>query len=151
MDAKTTIRKGIELWNAHDRDGYVALLDDGVVFLDQSTGEQLTGREEVGKGFYDVLTEAYPDREVKDPVVFGEGELVCLQARFVGTHTGIWHSPAGDMPPTGKPVDAPYVQVLEVRDGKVMRAWHYYDRLLALEQEGVVSLDKLFAEPQAAC
>ena len=31
-----------------------------------------------------------------------------------------------------------------------MQAWHYYDRLLALEQEGVVSLDKLFAELQAA-
>jgi len=150
MDAKTTIRKGIELWNAHDRDGYVALLDDGVVFLDQSTGEQLTGREEVGKGFYDVLTEAYPDREVKDPVVFGEGELVCFQARSVGTHTGILHGPAGEIPPTGKPFDSPLVFIAEVRDGKVTRAWQYYDRLLVLEQWGIVSLDKLFAELQSA-
>ena len=36
----------------------------------------------------------------------------------------------------------PYVILQEVRDGKVMRGWHYYDRLLAFEQEGIVSLDK---------
>ncbi len=149
MDAKTIIRKGIELWNAHDRDGYLALYDDSVVFIDQSTGQQLTGREEFGKGFYDVLTDAYPDREVKDPVVFGEGELVCLQARNVGTHTGIFHSPAGEIPPTGKPFDVPSVWIAEVRDGKVTRAWQYYDRLLVLEQWGIVSLDKLFAEQAA--
>ena len=150
MDAKTIIRKGVELWNAHDRDGFLALFDDSIVFVDQPTGQQLTGREEFGKGWYDLNMDAYPDNQVKDPVVFGEGELVCCQGRFVGTHTGIWHSPAGDIPPTGKPLDSPFVQVLEVRDGKAMRAWQYYDRLLALEQEGVVSLDKLFAEPQAA-
>lgn len=145
MDAKTTIRKGIELWNAHDRDGLLALYDDSVIFVDQPTGEQLTGREEFGKGFYDLWTDAYPDNELKDPVVFGEGELVCLQGRFAGTHTGIFHAPAMEIPPTGKPVDAPFVYIAEVRDGKATRAWHYYDRLLALEQEGVVSLDKLFA------
>jgi steroid delta-isomerase-like uncharacterized protein len=149
MDAKTIIRKGIELWNAHDRDGYLALLDDSVVFLDQSTGEQLTGREEVGMGFYDVLTDAYPDREVKDPVVFGEGELACVQARSVGTHTGILRGPAGEIPPTGKPFDVPSAFIAEVRDGKVTRAWQYYDRLLVLEQWGIVSLDKLFAEQAA--
>ena len=76
MDAKAIIRKGIELWNAHDRDGFLALYDDSVVLLDQPTGEQLIGREEFGRGFYDLWTDAYPDNELKDPVVFGEGELV---------------------------------------------------------------------------
>jgi steroid delta-isomerase-like uncharacterized protein len=129
MDAKTIIRKGIELWNAHDRDGFLALYDDGVVFLDQPTGQQLTGREEFGKGFYDLWTDAYPDNELKDSVVFGDGELVCFQGRFAGTHTGILHSPAMEIPPTGRAVDGPFVFIAEVRDGKVTRAWSYYDRL----------------------
>ena len=129
MDAKTIIRKGIELWNAHDRDGFLALYDDSVVFLDQPTGQQLTGREDVGKGFYDLWTDAYPDNELKDSVVFGDGELVCFQGRFAGTHTGILRSPAMEIPPTGRPVDGPFVFIAEVRDGKVTRVWNYYDRL----------------------
>ena len=48
------------------------------------------------------------------------------------------------------PVDTPFVYVAEVRDGKATRAWHYYDRLIAREQEGIVSLDTLFAELQSA-
>ena len=55
-----------------------------------------------------------------------------------------------EFPPTGKPIDGPFVYIVEVRDRKMTRAWHYYDRLLAFEQEGIVSLDKLFAELQAA-
>ena len=149
MDAITVMREGIGLWNAHDRDGLLALYDENVVFLDQPTGQQLTGREEVGKGFYDLWTEACPDNELKDVVVFGEGELVCFQGRFTGTHTGILHGPAMDIPPTGKPVDGPFVFIAEVRDGKTIRAWHYYDRLRVLEQMGIVSLDKLFAEQAA--
>jgi steroid delta-isomerase-like uncharacterized protein len=149
MDAKTIMRKGIELWNAHGRDEFLALYDGDVVFLDQPTGQKLTGREEVGKGFYDVWTDAYPDNEIKDVVLFGEGDLVCFHARFAGTHTGILHAPAMEMPPTGKPIDTPFAHIAEVRDGKVMRAWHYYDRLLVLEQEGVVSLDKLLTEQAA--
>lgn len=43
-------------------------------------------------------------------------------------------------------MDVPYVFIAEVRDGTVTRAWHYYDRLLVLEQEGVGNLDKLFGE-----
>lgn len=144
MDAKTTIRKGVELWNAHDRDGFLAMFDDSVVFLDPATGEQFTGREELRTGWYDAVTDGYPDREVRDAVVFGEEELVCLQGRLVGTHTGTAHGPAGDMPPTGKRIDAPFVQVYEVRDGKVTRVWQYGDRLLMLEQEGMISLDELF-------
>jgi steroid delta-isomerase-like uncharacterized protein len=129
MDAETIIRNGIELWNAHDRDGFLALYDDSVVFLDQPSGQQLTGREEVGNGFYDLWTDAYPDNELKASVVFGDAELVCFQGRFVGTHTGILHGPAMEIPPTGRPVDGPFVFIAEVRDGKVTRAWNYYDRL----------------------
>jgi predicted ester cyclase len=129
MDAKAIIRKEIELWNAHDRDAFLALYDDSVVLLDQPTGQQLTGREEFGKSFYDPWTDAYPDSELKDPVVFGEGELVCLQRRFAGTNTGILHSPAMEIAPTGRPVDGPFVFIAEARDGRVARAWNYYDRL----------------------
>ena len=145
MDAKTTMRRGMELWNAHDRDSFLALYDEAVSFVDEPTGHQLVGREQLGTGFYDLWTDAYPDNELKEPVIFGEGELVCFQARFVGTNTGVFHGPEMEMPPTGKPIDAPFVFIAEVRDGKVKRAWHYYDRMLALEQKGILTAEDLLA------
>lgn len=146
MDAKEILRKGIERWNAHDRDGFLALYDEEVVYVDQPTGRRFVGREEFGKALYDLWTDAYPDGELKDPVVFAEGELACFQGRFVGTNTGVLHRPDVEIPATGKAIDAPFVFIAEVADGKVKRAWHYYDRLLAFEQEGLLTVEKLFAQ-----
>lgn len=150
MDAKTIIRRGIERWNAHDREGFLAFYDEEIVYVDQATGHRLVGREEFGKGFYDLWVDAYPDNELKDPIVFAEGDLVCMQARFVGTNSGVFHGPELEMPPTDKPIDAPFVFIADVRDDKVKRAWHYYDRLLAFEQEGVLTIEKLFAQLSVA-
>lgn len=150
MDAKEVIQKGIDFWNAHDREAYLALFDEDISYVDQPTVEQFIGREAFGRRFYDLWMDAYPDNELKDTVIFAEGELVCLQARFVGTNTGVLHRPGIEMPPTNKPIDAPFVFIAEVRDGMVKRAWHYYDRLLAFEQEGILTVDKLFAEPSVA-
>jgi hypothetical protein len=51
-----------------------------------------------------------------------------------------------ELPPTGKPIEGPFAFIAEVCDGKVKRAWHYYDRLLAFEQGGVLTVEKLFAQ-----
>ena len=146
MDAKTVIQKGIERWNAHDREGFLAFYDENVVYVDQPTGQEFVGREELGKALYDLWMEAYPDNELKDPVLIAEGELVCFQARFVGTNTGVLRRYEVELPPTDKPIDAPIAFIAEVRDDKVKRAWHYYDRLLAFEQEGVLTVEKLMAQ-----
>lgn len=145
-DVKTIIRKGIERWNAHDRTGFLALFDEAFSFVDETTGKKLVGREEFGKGFYDLWTEAYPDNELKESMLLAEGELVCLEARFVGTHTGILHAPEMEMPATGKKLDAPFVFIAEARDGKMKSARHFYDRLLAFEQEEIITVEKLFAQ-----
>jgi steroid delta-isomerase-like uncharacterized protein len=144
-EATAIIEKGIELWNAHDREGFLALYDDDVVFVEEPTGQELHGREEFGKGFYDVQTDAYPDNEIKDVLVFGEGDLVCFHGRFTGTHTAPFRGPV-ELPATGKRVDSPFAFIAEFDDGKVKSARIFYDRLTNLEQEGIVSLEQLAAQ-----
>ena len=146
-NAKTIIEEGIERWNAHDREGFLALYDEAITFVDEPTGHELHGREEFGKGFYDLWAEAYPDNKIKDPLVFAEGDLVCMQAHFTGTHTGTYHGPDAEMPATGKRIDGPYAFIAEVREGKVMSARIYYDRLSTLEQEGIVTPEVLAQLP----
>jgi steroid delta-isomerase-like uncharacterized protein len=144
-DAKTILSKGIEFWNAHDRERFLALYDEDVVFFEQPTGQELHGREEFGKGFYDVQTDAYPDNEIKDALVFAEGDLVCFHGRFTGTHTGTFRGPV-ELPATGKTVDSPFAFIAEFRNGKVKSARIFYDRLTNLEQEGIVNLEQLAAQ-----
>lgn len=146
-DAKTVMRKLIERWEARDRAGFSALADEDVRFVDEPTGREFVGREEFAKVHYDRWVEAYPDHVLKDKVLIGEGDLVCFEGRFAGTHTGTYHFPdMADLPPTGKTVDGPFVFIVEIEDGKAVRAHHYYDRLRVLEEEEILTVDKLFAQ-----
>jgi len=66
------------------------------------------------------------------------GDVAVEEGTFTGTHNGILHSPAGDVPPTGRPVTVDYIQVLRFRDGKYVSFNLMYDRLLLLEQLGLI-------------
>ena len=44
------------------------------------------------------------------------GDIAVEEGTFSGTHTGVLHGPLGDVPPTGRAVRLPYIQVLRFRD-----------------------------------
>jgi ketosteroid isomerase-like protein len=58
--------------------------------------------------------------------------------RIGSVHGGILHSPAGDIAPTGRPVRLDYIQVLRFRDGEHVSFNLMFDRLVMLEQLGIV-------------
>jgi len=66
------------------------------------------------------------------------GEVAVEEGTFTGTHNAVLHSPAGDIPPTGRPVTLDYLQVLRFRDGSHVLFNLMYDRLLLLEQLGLI-------------
>jgi len=68
------------------------------------------------------------------------GDVAVEEGTFTGTHDGVLRSPAGDIPPTGRPVTVGYIQVLRFRDGKHVSFNLMFDRLLMLEQLGVLAL-----------
>ena len=146
QDAMSIELKAVERWNAHDREGYLALFDETFTFTDAAMGYDLVGREQFGKHFFDVWAEAYPDSQITQTLVFTDGTWICFEGRFTATHTGTFHGPEIEMPPTGKSIDGPYVWVAEIRDGKFKSARIYYDRLSTLEQEGIVSLKEFAAQ-----
>ena len=60
------------------------------------------------------------------------------EGTFNGTHDGVLHNPAGDLPPTGRSVSLEYIQVLRFRDGKHVSFNLMFDRLEMLEQLGLL-------------
>jgi ketosteroid isomerase-like protein len=65
-------------------------------------------------------------------------DVAVEEGTFNGTHDGTLQTPAGDIPPTGRPVEIDYIQVLRFRDGKHTSFNLMFDRLLMLEQLGLV-------------
>jgi ketosteroid isomerase-like protein len=66
------------------------------------------------------------------------GDVAVEEGVFTGTHDGVLRTPAGDVAPTGRRVAVAYLQVLRFRDGKHVSFNLMFDRLLMLEQLGLV-------------
>jgi predicted ester cyclase len=88
--------------------------------------------------YFDALVTAAPDRGSREVMLFAEGDHVVEQARYTGTHTGIWRSPDGaEVPATGKKLDFPFVGVFRVENGKISSIRLYYDQIEVFTQLGL--------------
>ena len=136
MSIREAFDRGTEAFNAHDLDAFAELWADDVVQTAPG-GMRFEGRDE-SMQFYGVWFEAFPDCRVDiDRAIFTD-DAVVEQGTFSGTHNGVFHTPDGDIPPTGRPVKAPYVNVIDFRDGRFVRGNLMFDRLALLEQLGLV-------------
>ena len=95
-----------------------------------------------GKAEIRKLTESwikgFPDAEVHDHRLTAEGNVVIAEGTFRGTHTGPFATPMGEIPPTGRTVEGPYVDVFEFEGDKVKTDRLSFDRMQLMEQLGLV-------------
>ena len=136
MSAREAFERGTDTFNAHDIDGFAAVLDNDVVFAAPG-GMQGKGKAACTE-FYSGWFQAFPDANVEVHAVHFIDDVAVEEGIFSGTHNGVLHGPGGDIPPTGRSVSVPYLQVLRFRDGKHILFNLMFDRLLMLEQLGLV-------------
>jgi len=136
MTNREAFAKGTDTFNAHDIDGFASVLADDVVY--QAPGG-LSGQGKAACAqFYAAWFEAFPDAHVEVGSVHMTGDVIVEEGTFTGTHHGVLHSPAGDIPPTGRLVTVDYIHVLRYRDGLHISFNLLFDRLLMLEQLGLM-------------
>jgi steroid delta-isomerase-like uncharacterized protein len=80
------------------------------------------------------FADAYPDSEFTIDEMIGEGDRVVTKKTLRGTHTGEF----GGIPATGKRVTLQYVDIMRVRDGRILEHWASMDQLSWLQQLGVM-------------
>ncbi len=133
---REAFEKGTETFNAHDIDGFTGVLADNVVYHAPGaiSGQ---GKAACAQFFADWFG-AFPDAHVAVHALHIAGDVAVEEGTFTGTHHGVLRSPAGDIPPTGRPVTAEYIQVLRFRDGRHVSFNLMYDRLQLLEQLGLI-------------
>ena len=136
MTVREAFERGTETFNAHDIDGFAAALADDVVFAAPG-GMRGKGREACA-AFFGGWFAAFPDAHVDVHDLHIVDDVAVEEGTFTGTHDGVLHTPTGDVPPTGRAIRMPYLQVLRFRDGKHSSFNLVFDRLEMLEQLGLV-------------
>ena len=126
----------VERYNAGDLDGVMDLYADDAVqgMPDGTFAGRSAIRERLAQeldGFTDV------DHTVRSFVE--QGDSFCDEWTFAGTHTRPFLLPDGtELAPTGKRVEIAGMELVQVRDGKVVLNTLYYDNLAVAVQLGVV-------------
>jgi ketosteroid isomerase-like protein len=136
MTTREAFEQGTGAFNAHDIDGFAEVVADDVVFVAPGgmRGEGKTACVE----FFGSWFAAFPDAHVDVHAIHILDDIAVEEGTFTGTHDGVLRSPAGEIPPTGRSVSVEYIHVLHFRDGKHVSFNLMFDRLLMLEQLGLV-------------
>jgi predicted ester cyclase len=135
MNARELMERNIERWNAHDEKGWSGLFADNATLAGPG-GLRGSGAEIVTM-FYGLWQQSFPDNQVRIVRVVADGGQVVNEAVFEGTHTATLSAPGGDVPPTGRSVSVPFVNVCEVSGDRFIDFTLYFDQLELMTQLGL--------------
>jgi predicted SnoaL-like aldol condensation-catalyzing enzyme len=130
---KAVIRRFVEqVQNDNDWDAYDELNDPEFVNLSAPPG--VPPDREGGKMFLQSFANGFPDARFTIDDMVAEGDRVVTKKTVSATHTGEF---AG-IPPTGNRVELTYVDILRLRDGRIVEHWLSMDQLTFMQQLGVI-------------
>ena len=131
--SKAVIRRFVEeVQNQKDFTVYDELTDPEFVNLSAPPG--VPADSEGGRIWLGTFADAYPDAVFTIDDMIAEGDHVVTKKTLSGTHTKDF----GGIPATGKRVTLQYVDIMRVREGKIVEHWLSMDQLSWLQQLGVV-------------
>jgi ketosteroid isomerase-like protein len=131
------VRNAYAVAERNDLEGWISLFTPDGVFTDNSAAVTYRGRgladpvRNYGTAFSDMHRELYR--------LYADGNVVVVQLALQGTHDGPLQLPFGELPPTGKRMDAPCCDVFELEDGKIKRFDCYPEGSVILAQLGVLN------------
>ena len=132
-DARAVILKHVAAVNDRDNDADPWAADAELV----APGGRANGRDNV-LGLLGVFHEAFPDLRLELKQLLADGPAAAAEGTLVGTHTGVLHTPNGDVAPTGRAVDLPWAAVY-LTEGDTMKSEHlFFDQMDFLGQLGLL-------------
>lgn len=136
------VRRGYDAYNAHQSDPHWLDYTDTDVaadceVIDIPSGMVLRGPEGM-KQFLLLFSTAFPDSYGEVTAMLAGEDHAVVEVILHGTHTGVLHSAAGDLPPTGRRVALRACEVFQLKERKITRHATYYDALGFMQQLGVL-------------
>jgi steroid delta-isomerase-like uncharacterized protein len=130
-EAAACVRRNIDAFNRHDREGVVDTYTENCELVDLALGQTEHGPEFLRR-YADSLYHAFPDAQVAVERLVSEGNVVAVGMRFTGTHSGEFLG----KPASGNRIDWPSASFFELDEpsGRISREIYYYD-LASLERQ----------------
>jgi ketosteroid isomerase-like protein len=135
-DNQTLVRNAYNLAEVRDIPGWVnAFTEDGTI-TDMSTG--VTYRGETLGDLVEIYASGFSDMHRELHRVLVSDDVVVVQLALQGTHDGPLVLPTGTIRPTGRRMDAPCCDVVELVVGKIKRFDCYPSGTVIAAQLGVL-------------
>jgi steroid delta-isomerase-like uncharacterized protein len=133
---QSLLERYVERYNAGDLEACMELYaDDAVQIMHDGTFE---GRSAIRERLARDLT-ACPDAAYTVGRFVEQGDSFADEWTFAGTHTGPFLLPDGtQLPPTGKRLQIRGMELVQLRDGKIIVDNLYYDSMAVLAQLGLL-------------
>ena len=125
----------IQAFNVRDLDAIMAAYTEDVQLI--TPDGEMRGKDAI-RAYWGVWLEAFPDITLTPTRRVCAGNTTVEEAVATGTHTGVLHTPQGDVPPTGRRIEVPYINVSTIEGDLVATDHNAWDRLVVLEQLGLV-------------
>jgi C-1 hydroxylase len=127
--------RDLGLWSRHLSEDYAAEHPGVSVLLDRTRSI----------AYHQRFVTAFPDIRFEVLDVISEGDRVLVQWTASGTHTERLATVTGEtIPPTRRRATVSGAMITQVRDGKAVRGWFYWDQLALLAQLGITEQPGLF-------
>src|SRR5918994_2455955 len=120
--------RDLSVWSKHLAEDYTA----------EHPGVSAPLNKTKSVGYYQRFVTAFPDIHFEVLHVLAEGDQVLIHWRGSGTHAERLATVTGEtIPPTRRRATVSGAMLTEVRDGKIVREWSYWDHLSLLAQLGI--------------
>jgi steroid delta-isomerase-like uncharacterized protein len=133
MDHSDTARRMYDLLSSGDIDGFGAVLADDFVEHEETPG--LAPTKDGVLQFFRMYRAAFSDLRLEAEDVLPSGDKVVVRATATGTNDGEFMG----MPPTGKRIEVPLIDIHRFGDdGLAHEHWGVVDMLAMMQQLGVI-------------
>jgi steroid delta-isomerase-like uncharacterized protein len=143
-DNKRLARNLYEAWNNDDFDTVVNNATDDVEITAYAASPEPKRGKTALREQLQQWKSPFPDGKVEVIAQYAGEDSVTNECILSGTNTNPLSTPQGEIPATGKKVQAHFIEVWKIRDGKVSMLHDYGDNVEMMAQLG------LMPEPQPA-
>ena len=127
----------LDRFNSRD---FAGIIEDGggaVDYTEVGTGRRITDPDEM-LAVLEAWVGALSDVRGTVLSAMRDGERLCVEIHWEGTHDGPLVTPSGTLPPSGNHTSTRAVELFTIRDGRIVDMVHYLDIMTMMTQIGAV-------------
>lgn len=128
-------KNALEAFNKHDVNALVDMMTADVVFSDLGAPKDVVGKPAVKKSF-EGMFKAFSDLKIEAKTVWAAGDYIVMEGSMSGTNDG--NMPSMKLKKTGKTLQVRFLEIDEVKDGKLKNMWVFDNSMAFAAQLGLL-------------